>query len=75
MHDKGISIECHMADMLLVAKLTGRETQSLCQLSLLPSAGREMSTSQNAVMLRGWGIKAGTVHSNWINLWVAGKTV
>jgi len=33
------------------------------QLSLLPSAGREMSTSQSAVILCGWGIKAGMVHS------------
>jgi len=30
-------------------------------LSLLPSAGREMSTSQSAVMLCGWGVKAGMV--------------
>ena len=29
------------------------------QLSLLPSVGREMSTSQSAVMLCGWGVKAG----------------
>jgi len=33
------------------------------QLSLLHSAGWEMNTSQNAVMLCGWGIKAGTAHS------------
>jgi len=33
------------------------------QLSLLPSAGREMSTSQNAAMLCGWGVKAGMVDS------------
>jgi len=33
------------------------------QLSLLPSAGRGMSTSQSAVMLCGWGVKAGMVHS------------
>ena len=33
------------------------------QLSLLPYAGREMSTGQSAVMLCGWGVKAGTVHS------------
>jgi len=31
------------------------------QLSLLPSAGREMSTSQSAMMLCGWGVKAGMV--------------
>jgi len=29
------------------------------QLSLLPSAGREMSTSQSAVVLCDWGVKAG----------------
>jgi len=28
------------------------------QLSPLPSAGREMSTSQSAAMLCGWGVKA-----------------
>jgi len=33
------------------------------QLSLLPSAGREMSTSQSVVMLCGWGVKASMVHS------------
>jgi len=33
------------------------------QLSLLPSAGREMSTNQSAVMLCGWGVKAAMVHS------------
>ena len=29
------------------------------QLSLLPSVGREMSTGKSAVMLCGWGVKAG----------------
>jgi len=29
------------------------------QLSLLPHAGREMSTGQSAVMLCGWVVKAG----------------
>jgi len=33
------------------------------QLSLLPSEGWEMSTSQSVVMLCGWGVKAGMVHS------------
>jgi len=35
------------------------------QLNLLPSAGREMSrpTSQSAMTLYGWGVKAGMVHS------------
>jgi len=32
------------------------------QLSLLPSVGLEMSTSQIAVMLCGWGVNAGMVH-------------
>ena len=31
----------------------------LSRLSLLPSLGREMSTGQSAVMLCGWGVKAG----------------
>jgi len=31
----------------------------LGQLSLLPYAGREMSTGQSAVILCGWGVKAG----------------
>jgi len=34
------------------------------QLSLLPSAGREMSTSQSAVMLCGWEVKAPPPHHN-----------
>jgi len=33
------------------------------QLSLLPSAGWEMTSSQSVVMLCSWGIKAGTAHS------------
>jgi len=32
----------------------GRDSTNSGQLSLLPSAGREMSTSQSAVMLCGW---------------------
>jgi len=45
------------------------------QLNLLPSVGWEMSTSQSAVMLCGWGVKGryGSFHL-WINVWVAGKT-
>jgi len=45
------------------------------QLSLLPSAGREMSTSQSAAL--GYALRlgvAGLVHST-CELWVAGKTV
>jgi len=33
------------------------------QLSLLPYTAREMSSGQSAVMLCGWGVKAGMVHS------------
>jgi len=33
------------------------------QLSFLPPAGREMNTSQSAVTLCGWRVKAGMVHS------------
>jgi len=32
------------------------------QLSLLPIVGLEMSTCQSAVMLCGWGVKAGMAH-------------
>ena len=48
----------------------------LGQLSLLPSAGREMSTNQSAVTLCDWGVKGryGSFHL-LINVWVAGKTV
>jgi len=35
------------------------------QLSLLPLVGLEMSNSQSAVMLCGWGVKAGMVHSTF----------
>jgi len=48
------------------------------QLSLLPSAGRKISTSQNAVMLCGWGVKIIEGRYGfylWINVLVAGKTV
>ena len=40
-----------------------RTVFGLDTLSLLPSAGREMSTSQSAVMLCGLGVKAGMAHS------------
>ena len=33
------------------------------QLSILPSAGREMSTGQSAVTRCGWGVKARMAHS------------
>jgi len=32
------------------------------QLSLLPSAGRKMSTGESTVTLCGWGVKAGVVY-------------
>ena len=41
-------------------------------LSLLPSAGREVSNSQSAVMLCGWGVKTGWLILS-INVWAAGK--
>jgi len=34
-----------------------------CQLSLLPSAGWEMSTSHRAVTFCSWGVKAGIINS------------
>jgi len=37
----------------------GISPSHLGQLSLLPFTGREMSTGQSAVMLCGWGVKAG----------------
>ena len=39
------------------------DEQPTRQLSLLPSAGREMSTGQSAVMLCGWGVRATTTLS------------
>jgi len=46
------------------------------QLSLLSSAGREISTNRSAVMLCGWGVKARMAHSAclWITVWVADDT-
>jgi len=46
-------------------------TNTTGQLSLLPCVGREMSTSQSAMMPCGWGVKASMAHSMWINVWVA----
>ena len=51
-----------MGDCLLVGKQLISPTHT-GQLSLLPSVGREINTSQSVVMLRGWGVKAGMVHS------------
>ena len=45
------------------------------RLSLLPSAGQEMSTSQNVVTLCSWGLdRYGSFHS-WLNMRMAGKTM
>ena len=52
-----------MGDCLLRANHLSISPSHPDQLSLLPSAGREMSTSQSAVMLCRWGVKAGMVHS------------
>jgi len=52
-----------MGDRLRVGKPPRFVTSREGQLSLLPSAGRKIGTSQSAVMLCGWGVKAGMVHS------------
>jgi len=54
--------EVEVEQSIVVRRLQLRRL-TVGQLSLLPSAGREMSTSQSAVMLCGWGLKAGMVHS------------
>jgi len=55
----------------MLGKGTRYVTSHPCQLSLsIPSWVGAMSTSQRAVMLCGWGGKAGMVR-----VWVAGKTV
>jgi len=47
-------------------------TSHSCQLSLLPSAGWDMSTAQSAMKLWAWGVKAGVAHSTCgLNAWVA----
>jgi len=47
-----------MGDRLRRINYLSISPNHLGQLSLLPSAGRETSTSQSAVMLCGWGVKA-----------------
>jgi len=42
---------------------------------LSPCAGWEMSTSQSAMMLYGWGVKAEWFSPYVVNVWVAGNTV
>ena len=48
-----------MGDRLQAGKALQYLIKLPSQLSLLPSAGREMSISQSAVMLCGWEVKAG----------------
>ena len=52
-----------VGDRWLAGKPPRCVTKHSGQLSLLPSAGREMSTSQSAVTLCGWGVKAGMDYS------------
>jgi len=45
------------------------------QLNLLPSLGREMSIGRRVMMLCGWRVKAGVVHSIvWMLGWMVGDT-
>jgi len=64
-----------MDDRLWAGILLWHVTSHPGQLSLLPSAGREISTCQSAEMLCVWGVKAGWLISLWLNVWVAGKAV
>ena len=52
-----------LGDRLRAGKPPGYATSHAprpsCHLSLVPCAEREVSTGQNAVMLCGWGLKAG----------------
>jgi len=52
-----------MGDRLRAGKPSRFVTSHSGQLSLLPSAGRKMRIGQSAVMLCGWGVKAGMIHS------------
>jgi len=62
-----------MGDCRQMGKLPEYATTYPGQLSLLPSAGWEMSTRQSVVMHRSWGVKAG-IHT-WIKVCGAGKIV
>jgi len=58
------SVSTGMGDRLLRASKPPRFVASHSdQLSLLPSAGRKMSSGQSAVTLCGWRVKAGMVRS------------
>jgi len=56
-------ISTRIGDSLQSGKPPRYVTSHPGQLSLLPSTCRDMSTSQSAVMLCSWGVKAGMVHS------------
>jgi len=53
------SIGTGMGDRFRAATLPRYVTSHPGQFNLLPSAGREMSTGQSALMRYGWGLKAG----------------
>ena len=65
-----------MGDHLGMGKPPRNATCHPGQLSLLPFAGREISTGQSAVMLCGWGVKAGWLIP-YVNkrVWVAQVTL
>jgi len=48
-----------MRDRLREGNHHGISPRHLSQLSILPLAGREMSTGQSAVMFCGWRVQAG----------------
>jgi len=64
-----------MGDRLWAGKPPRFVTSHSGQLSLLPLAGRKMSTSQSAVTLRLGNKGSKGSFYLWINVWVAGKTV
>ena len=61
--------ECCVTTAWNSARLTTNTRTGQLSLAIPPSVGA-MSTSQTAVMLCGWEVKAGMVR-----VWVAGKTV
>jgi len=58
-----------MGDHLRAGKPPWFATSHSGKLSLLPSAGRKISSGQSAAMFCGWGVKAVMV------MWVTGKAV
>jgi len=62
-----------MGDGLRTGKPPGYFTKPLSQLILLPYWGREMSTSRNAVMLCGWGVKANMADFTYMDKGVDGR--